>query len=92
MRSVTDGRVAGEVLSISPSGSVTLRSPGPEFVPEGGIVRDRRGRFRGRVVRVFGPVGRPFLSIRPRRTMPAEVGAALLGQTLVEERGEVHGE
>jgi len=53
--------------------------------PEGTIVGDPSGSTRGQVVRVFGPVGRPYLSVRPRRMPSATEGAALLGRTLVRE-------
>jgi rRNA processing protein Gar1 len=75
------------VLAVTPTGSLTLRAPGPEVAPEGTLVADARGRFRGRIVRVFGPVERPYLSVRPRRIVSAEEGLALLGQSLhVEAR------
>ena len=75
----------GTVLAITPAGNFTLRAPGPEVVPEGTLVTDPRGTARGTVVRVFGPVARPYLSVRPRRTPTATDGAALLGRTLVRE-------
>jgi rRNA processing protein Gar1 len=84
-----DGRVGsrdvGNVLAITPAGHLTVRSPGPEVAPEGTLVSDARGVVRGQVVRVFGPVSRPYLSVRPRRTPSAAEGAALLGATLVRE-------
>jgi len=75
----------GTVLAITPAGLLTVRSAGPEVVSEGTFVTDVRGTLRGKVVRVFGPVGRPYLSVRPRRTPTAPEGAALLGATLVRE-------
>jgi rRNA processing protein Gar1 len=62
-----------------------LRALGPEVVPEGTLVGDPKGTVRGQVVRVFGPVSRPYYSVRPRRTPSALEGAALLGRTLVRE-------
>ncbi len=46
---------------------------------------DPSGRFRGRVVRVFGPVAHPYLSIAPRRSLPAEEALALVGTELLME-------
>ncbi|HLM70939.1 MAG TPA: H/ACA RNA-protein complex component Gar1 [Thermoplasmata archaeon] len=78
-------RDVGNVLAITPAGHLTLRASGPEVVPEGTLVSDARGNVRGRVIRVFGPVSRPYLSVQPRRTPSASEGAALLGTTLVRE-------
>jgi rRNA processing protein Gar1 len=78
-------RDVGTVLAITPAGQITVRAAGPEVVPEGTLVGDPNGVVRGQVVRVFGPVSRPYLSVRPRRTPSASEGAALLGRTLVRE-------
>ena len=78
-------RDVGNVLAITPAGHLAVRASGPEVVPEGTLVSDARGVVRGQVVRVFGPVARPYLSVRPRRTPSASEGAALLGATLVRE-------
>jgi rRNA processing protein Gar1 len=78
-------RDVGAVLSVTPSGLLTARAPSDEVVPEGTTVRDARGIVRGRVVRVFGPVARPYLSIRPRRTPTPAEGLALLGASLVPD-------
>jgi rRNA processing protein Gar1 len=78
-------RDVGNVLAITPAGLLTLRASGPDVVPEGTLVSDARGTVRGKVVRVFGPVARPYLSVRPRRTPNASEGAALLGASLVRE-------
>jgi len=75
----------GTVLAITPAGHLTVRASGPEVVPEGSLVTDAGGTMHGRVVRVFGPVARPYLSVRPRRTPSPSEGAALLGRTLVRE-------
>ncbi len=55
------------------------------MAPEGTLVRDARGTVRGRVVRVFGPVARPYLTVRPRRAPTPAEGLALLGTTLIRE-------
>ena len=73
------------MLAVTPAGHFTLRAPGPDVVPEGTLVADASGILRGQVVRVFGPVRRPYLSVRPRRTPSASEGTALLGRTLVRE-------
>jgi len=75
----------GTVLAITPAGHLTVRATGPEVVPEGTLVADAVGTVRGQVVRVFGPVARPYLSVRPRRTPSPSEGAALLGRSLVRE-------
>ncbi len=62
-----------------------MRAPSAEVAIEGTPVRDTRGHLRGKVVRVFGPVARPYLSVRPRRTPTPEEGLALIGSTLVRE-------
>jgi len=70
----------GSVVAFTPSGFVTVRSAGAAYAPEGASVVDGRGLLEGRVVRVFGPVARPYLLLRPRRTPSPADGAALLGQ------------
>ena len=76
------------VLAITPTGQLTVRAPGPTFPLEGTPVADVTGRHRGKVVRVFGPVARPYLSVRLRRTPGPSEGAALVGSSLVRYRGE----
>jgi len=66
-------------VAFTPSGFVTVRSATSEVTTEGTIVRDARGRLEGRVVRVFGPVQRPYLLLRPRRAPSPIDGASLLG-------------
>ena len=78
-------RDVGNVLAITPAGHLTLRAVGAEVAAEGTFVSDVRGTVRGQVVRVFGPVSRPYLSVRPRRTPTPSEGVALLGATLVRE-------
>jgi rRNA processing protein Gar1 len=73
------------VKAVTPSGLLTVRSVGPEVVPEGTNVTDTRAVVHGRVVRVFGPVARPYLSVRPRRPPTPAEGLALLDTTLVRE-------
>ena len=78
-------RDVGSVLAVTSAGHLTVRASSSDVVPEGTYVRDPSGTTRGQVVRVFGPVARPYLSVRPRRTPTAEEGTALLGKTLVRE-------
>jgi rRNA processing protein Gar1 len=69
----------GTVVAFTPSGFVTVRAPSSAFAPEGATVRDANGLLEGRVVRVFGPVARPYMLLRPRRAPRPVDGAALLG-------------
>jgi rRNA processing protein Gar1 len=69
------------VRAVTPSGIVTARSNGTEFPVEGNLVSTATG-FHGVVSRVFGPVARPYLAIRPRRPLKASEAAALVGQVL----------
>jgi len=73
------------VVAFTPSGFITARASGPDVVTEGTRVSDVKGVLRGRIVRVFGPVARPYYSIRPLRVPPPAEGAALLGAGLVLE-------
>ncbi len=81
-----DGDV-GIVVAVTPTGLLTARSPGSTFAPEGTPVADGTGRLHGRVVRVFGPVARPYLSVRLRRPPRPNEAAALVGSMLVSEGG-----
>ncbi len=78
-------RELGTILSVTPTGNLTARASGPDFAPEGTPVRDSRGLVRGRIVRVFGPVARPYLSVRPRRVPTPAEGLSVIGGTLVRE-------
>ncbi len=73
------------VVAVNPSGRITLRSPSGRFAPEGTRVADRSGSHRGEIVRVFGPVARPYLSVRLRRTPRLSEAAALVGSMLERE-------
>ena len=81
-RAALHDREVGTVLSITPSGFLTLRASGRSVAPEGTRVVDPNGRELGRVARVFGPVARPFLSVRPRGPIRAVEAARLVGATL----------
>jgi rRNA processing protein Gar1 len=70
------------VLAVTPSGTVTARATSDRFPPEGTELFAARGAFSGTVVRVFGPVSRPYLAVRPRRPIRAADGAQLLGSGL----------
>jgi rRNA processing protein Gar1 len=80
----------GVVTAITPTGHVTARAAGGRVPLEGTSVVDTTGRFSGRIVRVFGPVARPYVSVRPRRPPRDAEAALLLGSTLVEMEG-MHG-
>jgi rRNA processing protein Gar1 len=73
------------VKAVTPSGHLTVRAFGPEVAPEGTNVTDSRAVLHGRVVRVFGPVARPYLSVRARRPPTPAEGIALLDATLLRE-------
>jgi rRNA processing protein Gar1 len=74
------------ILAITPTGQLTVRSVRGLVATEGTAVRDRSGAWRGRVLRVFGPVDRPYYSVRLRRTPPPSEGLKLVGSTLVREK------
>lgn len=76
------------MVAITPTGQLTVRAAGPSFAPERSAVRDSRGLVSGRVVRVFGPVARPYLSVRLRRAVSPATAAALLGASMVRDPGE----
>ena len=76
---------AGVVLAVTPSGRLTVRARDARFYPEGTPVTDRTGAIRGRVVRVFGPVAHPYLSVRLRRPPRPAEAATLVGSTLIAE-------
>jgi rRNA processing protein Gar1 len=80
----------GVVTAITPTGHVTVRTAGKWVPTEGTSVVDASGRFVGRIVRVFGPVARPYVSVRPRRPPRDAEAALLLGTTLMESE-EVRG-
>ncbi len=70
------------MLAVTPTGTLTVRAPGPDVVPERSRVADERGDVRGVVVRVFGPVARPYYAVRPRRTLTPAEGLRVIGSTL----------
>lgn len=76
-------REVGEVASCSPRGTLTVKARG--VFPEGTLVADPDGRFRGRVTRVFGPVAHPYLSVAPRRPLSTEQALSLVGTPLWTE-------
>ncbi len=76
------------MLAVTPTGTLTVRSSGADVAPEGTIVTDHKGGFRGRVLRVFGPVSRPYLVVRPRRAVSPAEGAALIGASLLRDGRE----
>ena len=69
----------GTIVAFTPSGFVTVRCRSEAYAREGSTVRDGRGHLEGKVVRVFGPVARPYLLLKPRRAPGPSVGAGLLG-------------
>ncbi len=80
-----EGEDVGTVALITADGTVILRG---REVPEGTLVESPHGRFIGRVTKVFGPVRRPYLSVRPRKPMAPGDLLRLMGQSLsVRGRG-----
>ncbi len=73
------------MTAVTPAGHLTVRAFGPDVVPEGTLVTDARGNLRGRVVRVFGPVAKPYLTVRVARPPTPAEGLALVDATLVRE-------
>jgi rRNA processing protein Gar1 len=73
------------ILGVTPTGYLTARAPGESFPPEGTRVTDPNGIVHGRVSRVFGPVARPYLSVRLKRTPRLEDGVRLVGAPLRRE-------
>lgn len=75
------------VLAVTPSGQLTVRALPGVVAPEGTAVRDRTGRVHGRVARLFGPIDRPYLTVRLRRAPSPSDGVALVGSSLIREKG-----
>ena len=70
------------LLAVTPAGTLTARSVGDRFPIEGTELIDRRGRALGTVVRVFGPVARPYVAIRGRRPLRPDEAVGLIGSPL----------
>lgn len=73
------------MLAITPLGELTARALSASYPREGTPVGDARGSVHGRVGRVFGPVDHPYFTVRLRRALRPQEGAALVGTALVEE-------
>jgi len=69
----------GTIVAFTSNGMVTVRAVGEEFPSEGSGVRLAAAGLDGRVVRLFGPVSRPYAVVRPRRVPSPVDGAAMLG-------------
>ena len=67
---------------MTPTGNFTVRATGGDVTPERSRVTDERGTIHGVVVRVFGPVARPYYSVRPRRALTPAEGLRVIGSTL----------
>ena len=70
---------------MTPTGRLTVRAASSEVAPEGTRVTDPRRVVHGTVARVFGPVARPYLSVRLARPPTPAEGVALLDTVLVRE-------
>ncbi len=75
------------VVAIGGSGRLTVRCLDENFLPEGRRVRDVAGTVEGRVGRVFGPVARPYLSVRLARGLDPGEALELVGRRLVSSEG-----
>jgi len=72
----------GVVDNLSYDGSILVRA---DFAPmRGAQVLDRKKNPVGRVMKVFGPVRKPFAAIRPSRN----VTLSLIGSEVYLEEGE----
>lgn len=78
-------REVGIVLAVTPVGALTVRANGEVAAAEGTSVSDGTGRVKGRVARVFGPVARPYLTVRLRRALRPHEAVALVGRPLLRE-------
>ena len=70
-------------MGLSSRGFPLMRSEHPPS--EGASLASEDGSFRGTVLRIFGPVARPYVVVEPRGSLPTANGAALVGQTLWPE-------
>lgn len=69
-------------MAVTPGGVVTARSVDAGFPLEGTHLHAAALGVSVTVVRVFGPVGRPYLALRPDAPLKAVVAAALVGVRL----------
>jgi rRNA processing protein Gar1 len=73
----------GRVDLISHNGCLLLRG---DFAPqEGSGVLDKAGKSVGRIVRVFGPVAAPYVSIEPSTDMRRSMMGVLGQDVFVDE-------
>lgn len=71
----------GKVYDITNRGFLLLKS---DHAPNSGAaVCDKKGRKIGAVVKVFGPVKEPYVSVRP--TNKKDVGLGIIGNDLYVE-------
>ncbi len=77
-------RRLGTVLHLSGRGFLILRTDKTPPVGAKAVVLDRRANRVGTVADVFGPVGQPYVAVRPDNR---EDAAKLVGQMLYLMRG-----
>jgi rRNA processing protein Gar1 len=70
-------------VGLSSRGFPLMRSGLPPV--EGASVVSEDGSFRGRVLRIFGPVARPYVVVEPKGPLTTARAAALVGQDLWPE-------
>ncbi len=68
----------GKVLHLSKSGNLILRLENWNLPPAGSPVCDYRLVRVGTVNEVFGPVKKPYLSVRPSVESPARLAGRIL--------------
>ncbi len=70
-------------MGLTSRGFPLIRSVHPP--PEGTSLASEDGSFHGRVLRIFGPVSRPYVVVEPKGPLLTSRGASLVGQNLWPE-------
>ncbi len=76
-------RRLGEVLHVSKRGSIILRTDKTPPIGRQAIVLDKKANRIGNIIDVFGPVGSPYVAIKPFNEVNTE---SLLGQVLYMQK------
>ncbi len=58
-------RIEGKIHTVSHRGEIITRFP--QYVPPGTEVIDKRRNVIGKISWVFGPVGSPYVEVKPRK-------------------------
>ncbi len=78
-------RRLGEVLHLSKRGSLILRTEKTPPIGHHALVLDKKANRIGTIIDVFGPVGNPYVAIRPFNNTNSE---SLIGQVLYLQKKE----